>query len=227
MLANYRTSTNLNEIIKTLKLAERENKSFLWQNIKNKRFVYSLSNISVNEQLMSFSADIESDIGCEFSIGEIVYLKLSYRDTVCKVEVLHSVFNFVIFSLPQEIKTLELRNDFRYKFKPSEQKQITLSVDVELLSLAKQEFAFHTIDISVHGICLMVSEKQMQIFEKFNKFLMTKMDAMTMAKPYELDFIYSQKIRFRSQGKVQSAYRVGFSCAEPINKSQLDYFTLI
>jgi len=225
MLPNYRSSTNLNEIIGVLKRSKIDDQCFLWITIRGKRIVYPIKSLYVNEEHMSFEADFENET--DIPGGKELYLKLNYRDTVCKVEVVHSIFNTVTFNLPKEIKSIEMREAYRFKFKPVEKKHITLSMQAELLASASQEVNFQVIDISESGICLMVDEKFIKYFKNNLFVTMVKMQDMLMSVAYELEIIYVKKFRFRFKGKIQTSYRVGLKSSVNFQKSQLDYFTLI
>lgn len=225
MLPNYRSSTNLNEIIGVLKRSKSASECFLWKNARGKRIVYPIKSLYVNEEHMSFVADFENET--DIPGGEELYLKLNYRDTVCKVEVVNSIFNTVTFSLPKEIKSIEMRESFRFKFKPVEKKQITLSLKSELLSGAVQEVGFQVIDISQTGISIIIADKFVNYFDEHFSVVMTKMQDMLMSSSYELKIIYIKKFRYRFKGKIQTAYRVGLKSTIPFQKSQLDYFTLV
>ena len=70
MLENYRTSQNINEIVKILHKSAGDTKAFLWQNNDNKRYIFEIKDLVVNERFNSFQVKF---LCSKYSL----YLKLS------------------------------------------------------------------------------------------------------------------------------------------------------
>jgi aspartate carbamoyltransferase regulatory subunit len=226
MLQNYRTSNNFNEIIKIFNRSVSEDDCFVWQFTDGNRTVFPIKNFTVNEKHMTFLAELELDFTKALNEGETVYAKVFYRDTVFKCRVINCIENNVTFSIPNEVKTIEMRENFRFKFKPSASKHVTLSFDVDLMMKAKKEGTFQVIDVSDTGISIVVSEKYLEHFIDNTEIMIKRLQDMDLSSPYSLQFVYHQKFRFKSKGRIQTAYRVGFKTLIPISKIHLEYFTL-
>ena len=228
MLENYRTSRNFNEIVKILHHSVGDTKSFLWQSKsytkKPSRHIFSILDLVVNERFNTFTVKISNpDNFITDSKGE-TYAKFSYKDTVFKVEVISKVSNNIALSLPVEVKAAELRRDYRHRFKPSDMKLAALQISVELIMNATQELKFQVIDISSGGMSIVISERDIKYFEDGSKFKLTMLADSHLGDGYELDFVYSQKFRFKSHGRVQSAYKVGLCAKEEFLKDDLMNF---
>ena len=226
MLQNYRTSDNSNEIIKIFKRSVSKDDCFVWQHMAGHRSIFPIKSFILNEKFMTFQAELEQDFTQVLSEGETVFAKVFYRDTVFKSKVISSIHNTVTFSLPREVKTIEMRDNYRFKFKPSDGKHATLTFNVDLVMKAKRATTFQVIDICENGISIVVSEKDLSNFVDNGEVTINRLQDMDLSSPYPLEFIYHQKFRFKSKGRIQTAYRIGFKISEPVSKIHLEYFTL-
>lgn len=224
MLNNYRTTQNFREISKLLANSKNLKDSFLWQNTSGKRYIFNIEDIQVNERFMSFGATLSRKMFPFFNSLTQTYCKLNYRDTVFKISIINFVDNTVTFNLPSEVKTLELRANPRQKFKPSEGKFVTIQVASELLASATQALKFQVIDISATGLSLVISEKNLKYFESGFSFNITTLMDHELVASQKADMVYYQQFKFKSRGKITSAYRVGLKFHTPLTDSQMAYF---
>lgn len=224
MLNNYRTTTNYKEISKLISDIKNIKESFLWQNTSGKRYIFEIEDIQLNERFMSFATKVNRKMFPYFNSLTETYCKLTHRDTVFKVSVINSVDNTVTFNIPSEVKTLELRRSPRQKFKPSEGKFVTIQVESELLASATQALKFQVIDVSETGISLVMSDKNIKYFESSSIFNATTLMDHELVVRQSMELVYYQKFKFKSRGKITSAYRVGLKFHTPLTTTQLAYF---
>lgn len=224
MLNDYRTTNNFREISKLLANSNNKNESILWQNTSGKRFIFKIEDIKVNERFMSFGATIGHKMFPFFNSLSQTYCKLHYRDTVFKVSIINLMDNIVTFHLPSEVKTLELRANPRQKFKPSEGKFVTIQVASELLVSATQALKFQVIDVSNTGLSLVISDKNLKYFESGLNFNVTTLMDHELVVSQKVDLVYYQQFKFKSRGKITSAYRVGLKFITPLTDLQMAYF---
>lgn len=224
MLKNYRTTHNFKEISKLLANSQNLKDSILWQNTNNKRYLFKIEDIQVNMRFMSFEAKLNRKMFTFFNNLSQTYCKLNYRDTVFKISIINVIDNTVTFYLPSEVKTLELRDNPRQKFKPSEGKFITVQVRSELLASATQALKFQVIDLSESGVSLVVSEKNIRYFEAGRTFNATTLMEHELVQKQSMDLIYYQQFKFKSKGKITSAYRVGLKFHGLLTDLQIAYF---
>ncbi len=222
MLSNYRTSKNFNEIVKILHQSNGDKKAFLWQNDGEKRYIFEIEDLAVNERFNTFQVKVKNYSAFKHNSKKPTYAKFSFKETVFKVEVISQIAENISLSLPVEVKALELREQARIKFKPSDRKSVSLKVNVELLIDATQEFQFQVIDISSGGMSIVISEKDIKYFEEGSFFEITKLQGHFIKEGYEVEMVYSQRFRFKSQGRVKSAYKIGLKSMKPISEMHLD-----
>jgi hypothetical protein len=145
------------------------------------------------------------------------------KETVFKVEVISQISENISLSLPNEVKALELRGNPRTKFKPSDKKSVSLKVKVEVLMGATQEFQFQIIDISSGGLSIVVSDKDIKYFEEGSFFEISKLHGHFIEEGYEVEMVYSQRFRFKSQGRIQSAHKVGLKSLKNITDNHIQF----
>lgn len=227
MLQNYRTSDNPKEIIKIIKRSSAQDECYVWHNVDGNRIMLPISRFEVNDTFMTLDVYVDRCVADIIESGETIYVKFSYRDTVFKAYVLTTTDEKITFEIPSEVKTLEMRSAYRFKFKPSETKHVTVAYEVDLVMKAKRAMAFQVIDISESGLSIVSSDKDLKLFEDGGEFDLTRLLDMDLASPYKIEYIYHQKFRFKNKGRVQTAYRIGFRTDKPISKVHLEYFTLV
>lgn len=216
MLSNYRTTNNFREIARIIAQPENLKDSILWQNTGGKRYIFEIENIEVNPRFMSFVTKLSRRMFPLFNSLAPTYCKLSYRDTVFKVSIVNLMDNNVTFNIPGDVKTLELRENPRQKFRPSEGKYITVQVESDILPSATQALKFQVIDVSNQGVSLVISEKNIHFFEANYEFMVTTLMEHELQDKIKMELVYSQLFKFKQRGRITSAYRVGFKFAEPL-----------
>lgn len=224
IIEKYRASSNMKEIVKILHHSRNDEKAFLWQNIDKKRYIFQLKDLAVNERFNSFQVKVSNADAFVLSSSLPTYAKFSYKETVFKAEPISKISENIALSLPKEIRALELRGESRYKFKPSDQKAISLKVSVELMIGATQEFRFQVIDISSGGLSIVISDRDIKYFEEGSSFELIKLQDDVLNFGYMLEYVYSQKFRFKSHGRTKSAYKVGLKSLVPIKETDLEKF---
>ena len=221
MLSNYRTSKNFSEIVKILHQSTTDKKAFLWQNNGEKRYVFEIKDLAVNERFNTFQVKINNYSAFKHNSKKPTYAKFSLRETVFKVEVISQISENISLSLPYEVKALELRENPRTKFKPSDKKSVSLKVNEQVLMGATQEFQFQIIDVSSGGLSIVVSDKDIKYFEEGSFFEISKLQGHFIKEGYEVEMVYSQRFRFKSQGRIQSAYKIGLKSHRLIDQEHL------
>lgn len=224
MLRNYRNSDNIKEISNILKNSANANDSFIWQNLDGKRFIFSLANIELNKKFMCFSAKVLGDKMPSYDPSVVTYCKLDYKDTVFKVLIINIVENTIIFNLPEEVQTLELRAQPRQKFKPSDARYVTISVGVQLMAGASQALKYQLVDISKNGISIVVSPKNIKYFEDGITFKLTTLMDHELLHKLDMQLIYFRPIKYRQKGKIVSGFRVGLKIYQSLTDLDLQRF---
>ena len=55
---------------------------------------------------------------------------------------------------------------------------------------------------------------------------LNRLQEINLSSAYPLEFVYHQKFRFKSKGRIKTAYRVGFKFTRSVSKNHLEYFTI-
>lgn len=225
MLDRYRVSKNIKEIMGIIAQSGPTEDTLLWQNYAGRRYIFPIETIELNERFMSFAVTVTQESYPFFNSVAQTYCRLSYNDSVFKVALINIVNNKIFFNIPNDVRTLELRSNPRQKFKPSDAKYMTLQIGVELLKGAKQALRFQVIDISSGGASLVVTEKNIKYFEDATSVDATMLMEHELVPKKKMELVYFQKFKFKSRGKIQTAYRVGLKFAEPLNFFELSQFS--
>lgn len=218
----FRNSDSLYEIVNIIQRSEAQ-RSFVWQNKSGKRRVYEISRLVYNEDLHLVQFQLKN---YDFSIlvDEVLYIKLSYNESLFKGEVVSIEQNLVSVYLPQELKTLELRQHTRSIFLPKDEKKVTFEIAPEITSDRAHTMAFTTLDISLGGISVIVSDNNKQLVETSGKHLLVALGPHALEEPIIMDLRYGQTLRYRIRGKTYMANRFGFKFLSRINPAMVDMF---
>jgi c-di-GMP-binding flagellar brake protein YcgR len=92
--------------------------------------------------------------------------------------------------------------------------------------MAKRAATYQVIDFSDTGFSIVVSEKDLANFENNGDIILNRLQDMNLSTAYPIEFVYHQKFRFKSKGRIQTAYRVGFKFSRSVSKIHLEYFTV-
>jgi len=218
----FRNSDSLYEIVNIIKFSTPA-KTLLWQNKNGKRTLYQPGQIIFDEALHLIQFQIKN---YDFSIlvDETIYIKLSYNESVFKGQVINVDHSMISVYIPEEIKTLELRQNKRISFMPKDEKKVHLEIAQEITSERVHHLAFTALDISAGGISLIVSDNNKQLLENSGKHLLTALGRHVLDTPVIMDLRYGQAFRYRIRGKTFMSNRFGFKFLSDINQSILDHF---
>jgi len=218
----FRNSDSLYEIVKIIQSSTPGN-TIIWQNRGGKRALYYPSSIFYDEALHTIRFQIKN-FDYSLLVDETIYVKLSYNDTLFKGKVVSIDQSVISVYLPEEIKTLELRQNKRIAFMPKDEKKIYLELAPEITSERVYQLAFTALDVSTGGVSIIVSDNNKQLVESSGKQLLTALGGFELEKPVLLDLRYSQTFRYRIRGKTFLSNRYGFKFLEDIDQSVLDQF---
>lgn len=166
-LENYRSTTEYREILRILQKATTLQENILWQSHALSKTVIPIQYIEIDfisrEVLVNFTSE-HYRIDPELPL----YVKLGYRTSVFKITEFRQNQNSIYFSFPDVIKTQELRGQPRHKFRPAQDKFVTLRSSTGREN--GSELKVRAMDVSETGLGLVVSE-QNRNFLKNNRIL--------------------------------------------------------
>jgi HD-GYP domain-containing protein (c-di-GMP phosphodiesterase class II) len=220
-MQNYRTSNNKEEILAILEKSNESKTNILWQSLANHREVYEIELIDADELKGEVKFFINN--ANKVDVSQFAFLKLHHRDSVFKGNIKSISNNQIVMNIPEEIKTTELREIARYEFSPLEDKHVVLKV---MNDYNKESFASIKVkikDISVRGIGLLVSDKNNPFFLP-GRFIRIESLGRVKMNEDEGEVVYCQRYRYRAEGKLIRAYRVGIKMREQFTQRVVDAF---
>jgi hypothetical protein len=202
-----------------------ESTTILWQNKEDeKRAVYAISKLTYNETIQTIQFSIK-DYQFDMNPKKVVYIKLSYRQTVFKGEVVSIEGDIVTIYFPKDVKAQELRSSPRQEFRVKDDKNVILKIAPKVESDKSIDLIFKVLDISKEGICLVVSDNNRQYLKNTKKHLLTHLGEMELPKGVFLELKYIQRYRYRHLGQLHIVNRAGFQLVGDFDKSLYKEFT--
>jgi c-di-GMP-binding flagellar brake protein YcgR len=197
---------------------------FLWQNGEMGRQIFPLQRIMMNENLGLIVAELKSENVTHFNKDLITFCKLHFRETVFKTQALNSVQNAVTLQMPSDVHVVELRKFPRQKFRPSDAIHITMKLKIGLMAHAAQQITLQVIDVSATGMSLLVPEHFIDQLTEAQDLLMVKIMDYELAIPLKNQLCYYHQFRFRQNGRITKAYRVGLKFSSKLSDYLLTQF---
>lgn len=195
-----------------------ESTTILWQNKEeSKRVVYGISKLKYNETIQTIQFYVK-DYDFDMEEDKVVYIKLSYRQTVFKGEVVSIEGNVVTIYFPKDVKAQELRSVPRKEFRVKDEKNVILKIASKETSDKSIDLIFKVLDISKEGICLVVSDNNRQYLKNTEKHLLTHLGEVELPKGVFLELKYIQKYRYRHRGQLHIVNRAGFQLVGAFDK---------
>ena len=210
--------------IKSLVRNSSERDTIVWQNDGHRRIIYNVKEFVFNEGLQTLQLTLD-DYDGDFDETQTIYVKLSYRDTIFKGHVLSFLGSKLALYLPKDVRTQELRSGPRKKFKASDEKFVSISVQSDFSPNAAQSLNLRVIDISEKGMSLLVSDSNKALLESSVTLCVTHLGAYKLNEAIHFQVKYMNRIRFRLNGKSVSSIRAGIALASPINDMHLQLFS--
>lgn len=218
----YRSTKNWKEIIKVVQKSSEMDGNFVWQTTHNERIILPITGIEVLPELNIIKLAIED--AHRLNLYDESFLKLEFRDTVFKVTIFKIEENIVSILVPDEVKAKEMRENPRTKFRPKDEKMITMSLTIGLTKVSHAVLQFQVIDISKTGLSIVVSDQNLDIIQNAVKFNLEKLGEIQLTFKVPAELIYSHKLRYRYRGAIIRGNRIGFKFNDKLEKDELEDF---
>jgi hypothetical protein len=132
--------------------------------------------------------------------------------------------NVIICNFPDEVKTVEHRSSPRTRFRPSDHKMVTISSEVDILTKAQSQNIFQVIDISAGGISVVCGENKISTLLSSHDVRLIRLGHLSMMVHTPLSMIYYQRFKYKQNGVVTKAFRVGYRFGTKIPKEMFQRF---
>lgn len=204
----FTVSNDPKEIEKVIKKSVDNHESIAWQSTPDSRTVFQIEQVHVDNlrKIIRFKLDDSSNL--QLNPDLIVYVKLSFRNTIFKGELIGAEDNFTFVNIPDEIQFEELREFPRFNFTPQEDKSCTLSIDSELVAKSLFNLKVKLLDISQTGLGLIVTPSNHDLIRN-NDLIMTALGSIELAKGIGAKVVYAAPHAYRLEGKRIKCFRMG------------------
>ncbi len=224
MNSNFRNTEDRREIIRIFGQMNPAN-NILWQNLHGRRFVYTIEAISIDPSLnrVQFKTSEKLNTVHERSY---VYVKLSNRESFCKLKYLNHGTRVLSCQIPTDIKTLELRNCPRFRVRPENPIFATVLIGSDLLSSAKKAIKLQISDLSTNGIALNMPEKDF-ISLKDSLFVeISHLNNIKLEHSLIIHIVHDSESRYLHGHKHKNGYKIGFKLSKPLEQHFIDQVIL-
>jgi hypothetical protein len=219
----FKDTDSFMEIDAILK-SSNESTTILWQNKEeSKRVVYGISKLKYNETIQTVQFYVK-DYDYDMEEDKVVYIKLSFRQTVFKGEIVSIEGNVVTIYFPKDVKAQELRSSPRKEFRVKDEKNVILKIAPKASSDKSIDLIFKVLDISREGICLVVSDNNRQYLKNTEKHLLTHLGEIELPEGVFLELKYIQKYRYRHLGQLYIVNRAGFQLVGAFDQAHYSDF---
>jgi hypothetical protein len=187
--ANYRSSNDYREILRVLQKASSRPENLIWQSHALGRNIIGIHHFEIDFVAREVVIYFDSK---RFSLEHElpIYVKLDYRTSVFKVSQYRQTMNSIHFAFPGEIKTLELRTYPRHQFIPGQDKVISLRPSLSGPRESGNEIQVRAMDISEHGLGLIVSEHNRSFLKNNRVLWVTKLGYKQLVDPILSEIVY-------------------------------------
>lgn len=188
-MKNYNIKTGKMEIIKILETSMRLDGNILWQNVDDQRVVHKMNvaNFDIKDGTFTIMLhDGEKRIQKELP----TYVKLNFRKSIFKVEVVEINDRMITVKIPDEVMATEGRKVNRRRFTTADKKKITLKAH-DFSGIFKNNYEFQIIDLSSSGMALILNDKEVDQLYNAKKIELIALGKTILMNPIECLAIYS------------------------------------
>lgn len=209
ILENYRSTYDNREIVRILQRSSVLEGNVFWQTHGLGRTVTPIQHFEidfVNREVVVTFNPRRYNVAREIPL----YVKLEYRTTVFKVNAFRDDSQTLSFSLPRELKTLELRSFPRMQFPTNRDYTVALKPSLTGARDSGNELEVRAIDVSRYGLGLLISEHN-RPFLKNNRILwLTKLGEHRLQYPILGEVVYiNSDVEPRRESKRAKELKVG------------------
>jgi hypothetical protein len=177
------------EILRIIKKASVEKDNFFWQTHPDRRDVTPIDHFEIDYAARDVVVTFRK-AGLKISRELPLYVKLDHNDSVFKTTDFKVSAQSVQFSVPKEVKTLELRESPRHFFRPDQFKIITVKPTLGSAADISNDVEFRVIDISETGMGLVISENNRSYLKNNRILWITHLQRVALAVPMLAEIVY-------------------------------------
>lgn len=224
MQGKYREAVSSAELESIFSSEELED-CMIWQNNYGQRNVYEVQDIELkleNRELRIKVKNFRNDLDTQ----KPLYLKLNYRGTLVKAEIISISGSYITIEFPdiKSTQTIESRSEIRKYFDLNDDVLVTLLIKKATKGQIDHVLRFQIADISNSGICLIISSQNKKFMEDATEMFITYLGSIKLEKPISIEKLYIKDFRYKKLGKNLFSGRCGFRLANEFVPSELSSF---
>lgn len=225
ILESYTISTTPREILDTLLKSETSDQSFMWQSYPDRRLLFKIKMLDVDSAKHNIRVAYESS-GELIDPKRVIYVKMSFRETVFKGKVTHLTRGEVTLDLPKEVRMREFRETIRQNFPAKSQFVIMRPYIPHLRPDQIPTMNLSLRDLSIRGIGLFVSDGNLHFFKKGKFVELISLGDLDMPRALLAQVVYVQRQRGGRLENYRGAENsVGLKMLDLIPSSHFEMFT--
>jgi hypothetical protein len=219
----FSVSSDPKEITRILKRSDENHESIVWQSTPDTRTIYRIDQVNVDNvrKVVRFKLDAPSAV--ELNPDIKIYVKLSFRSTIFKGELIGQKDGYILVNVPDEIQYQELREFPRFSFGPEEDRAATIGIDSSLVSQSVYTIKVKLLDISQTGMGMIVSTANHDLI-RYNAIQLLSLGDYNFSEGISSEVMYSVGHSYRFNGKRVKGYRIGTRFASYIEQEIIDSF---
>lgn len=225
-LGNYRSTMEWKEILRIIQKASLEKDNFFWQTHADRRDIAPIDHFEIDYAARDVVVTFRKP-GLKLSRDLPLYVKLDHNDSVFKTTDFKASAQTIQFSVPKEVKTLELRESPRHAFRADQFKIITVKPTLGAAADISNNIEFRVIDISETGMGLVISENNRSYLKNNRILWITHLQRVELPTPILAEIVY---ITSESDSKLvnrrEKELKVGMKLSGKIPPEAVQYFIL-
>jgi|GEM_PF-6160704 len=223
IISSYQISNSQQEILEVMIKSASANQSILWQTRNGHRTVYPVSelNLDIGRKNITLALSPNSAL---LSVTSPIYVKLAFRETVFKGQLIKAMPGQVLVHLPEEIHWRDFRENKRLHFRRGERHVITRPYFAHLRADQLPSLKVSLRDISERGMGVYISHENVEFF-KVGKFIeLTSLGDAGLMRPLLGHVMWVKRTDTKSERDEGLDWRVGVKMLDPIPAVALDAF---
>lgn len=215
----YSLTTGFEEINFIIEKSNESSSNIIWQTFEDERVVYDIFSMDLDFKSKILSV-LCSNSCKKFEKSNSTYLKLDFRKSLFKVEIISIDDKVLTLKIPDEAMAIEERRAKRVTLEND--KSIQINFESNNLKL-KSHFEFIVSDISTSGCSLIIDQNEIDLFINCNNMFLEKIGNISLFKPIETIIVYSHEIELDHK-KPTPKKRVGLIFREKLSQQLIKDF---
>ncbi len=218
-----RITKRFQEIFQIVGKSVSDQGSFLWKPEGNHRIKFPcvVEEVDPEKSLVQVALEAPS---AKLEKGQIVFLKLQFRDAAFKARIMAVDGQIVVLGFPEELALEEKRSSPRFYFHPSEEKVAQLVTFKSGKPDSERLHAVLVCDVSRGGLAIFIPAKLKSFFEIGEKIRLWQLGDLRVSPPVEGELLFSIPFSIHESMGKRDGFKVGMKFAESLQETLIERF---